>query len=97
MERSFFWGGNIRHSEILIKYNGVCMHAKLHQLCLTLCDPTDWVVCQAPPSMGFYRQDYWSGFPCRPPGDLPDPGIEPVCPVASAGRFFTAESLRKPK
>ena len=32
--------------------------------------------------MGFPRQEYWSGFPCRPPGDIPDPGIEPLSPVA---------------
>ena len=35
------------------------------------------VACQAPLSIGFSRQKYWSGLPCPPPGDLPDPGIEP--------------------
>ena len=35
------------------------------------------VACQAPLSMGFSRQGYWSGLPCPPPGALPDPGIEP--------------------
>ena len=52
---------------------------------------TPWTVaCQAPLSMGFSRQEYWSGLPFPPPGDLPDPGIEPVspAPLASAGRFF---------
>ena len=39
---------------------------------------------QAPLSMGFSRLDYWSGLPCPPPGDLPDPGIEPVSPAAPA-------------
>ena len=40
---------------------------------------TPWTVaCQAPLSMGFSRQEYWSGLPCPPPGDLPDPGIEPT-------------------
>ena len=48
-----------------------CMRAKSLQSCLTLCDPFD---CQAPPSMGFSRQEYWSGLPC-PPGDLPNPGL----------------------
>ena len=39
---------------------------------------TLWTVArQAPLSMGFSRQGYWSGLPCSPPGDLPDPGIEP--------------------
>ena len=33
---------------------------------------------QAPLSMGFSRQEYWSGLPCPSPGDLPDPGIEPA-------------------
>ena len=38
---------------------------------------TQWTVaCQAPLSMGFSRQEYWSGLPCPPPGDLPNPGIE---------------------
>ena len=36
------------------------------------------VVCQAPLSMGFSRQEYWSGLPCPPPGHLPNPGIEPA-------------------
>ena len=40
---------------------------------------TSWTVAhQAPLSMGFSRQEYWSGLPCPPPGYLPDPGIEPV-------------------
>ena len=39
---------------------------------------TSWtVVHQAPLSMGFSRQEYWSGVPCPPPGDLPDPGLNP--------------------
>ena len=50
---------------------------------------TPWTVArQAPLSMEFSRQEYWSGFPCPPPGDLPDPGMEPVFPT-SAGGFFT--------
>ena len=40
-----------------------------------------WTVAyKAPPSMGFSRQEYWSGSPCPSPGDLPDPGIEPRSP-----------------
>ena len=39
---------------------------------------TPWTVAhQVPPSMGFSRQEYWSGLPVPSPGDLPDPGIEP--------------------
>ena len=39
---------------------------------------------QAPPSMGFSRQEYWSGLPFHSPGDLPDPGIEPKSPELQA-------------
>ena len=43
---------------------------------------TPWtVVYQAPRSMGFSRQEYWSGLPFPSPGDLPDPGIEPKSPA----------------
>ena len=41
----------------------------------TLCDPVDPVAHQAPPSMGFSRQEYWSSLPFPSPGDLPDPGM----------------------
>ena len=60
---------------------------------------TPWTVArQAPPSMGFSRQEYWSGVPFPSPGDLPDPGIEPGSPVSRiAGRFFTTVPPRKPK
>ena len=57
---------------------------------------TLWTVtCPAPLSMGFSRQEYWSGLPFPPPGDLPDPGFEPASPTF-AGRYFTAEPLGKP-
>ena len=62
---------------------------------LTLCDPMD---CsrQVPLSMGFFRQEYWSGLPFPPPGDLPDPGIQPVSlSLALATRFFTPEPPRQ--
>ena len=42
------------------------------------------VARQAPPSMGFSRQEYWSGVPFPSPGDLPDPGIEPRSPTLQA-------------
>ena len=46
---------------------------------------TPWTVAhQAPPSMGFSRQEYWSGLPFPSPGDLPNPGIEPGCPSLQA-------------
>ena len=59
------------------------------QLCLTFVTPQT-VAHQAPLSMGFPRQEYWSGLPFPSPGDLPDPGIEPVCPALADG-FFTTE------
>ena len=42
------------------------------------------VAYQAPPSMGFSRQEYWSGVPFPSPGDLPNPGIEPGSPALEA-------------
>ena len=48
--------------------------------CLAFAIP--WTVaCQAPLSMGFFRQEYWSGLPCPPPGNLPNPGIESRSPT----------------
>ena len=59
------------------------------KLSLTLVTP--WIVaCQAPLSVVFPRQEYWSRLPFPSPGDLPDPGIEPAS-LALAGRFFTIE------
>ena len=49
-------------------FRSVCVHAQSLQLCPTLCDPTD-VARQDPLSMGFSRQEYWSGVPCPPPRD----------------------------
>ena len=54
------------------------------QSCLTLWNPTDSSVHQAPLSMGLSRPEYWSGLPCPPPGDLPNPGIEPRSPALQA-------------
>ena len=55
----------------------------LLQLCPNLCDPRT-VNCQAPLSIGFPRQEYWSVLSCPPPVDLPDAGIKPTSPAASA-------------
>ena len=49
-----------------------------------------WTVAhQAPLSMGFSRQEHWSGLPCPPPGDLPDPEMEPWSPALQAGSFLS--------
>ena len=65
------------------------------QSCPTLCDPMDCTACQAPLSMGFSRQEYWSGLPFPSPGDLPDPGIEPGSPAFQSDALPT-ELLGKP-
>ena len=54
------------------------MANKSLQSCLTLCDSTWTVPCQASLSMGFFRQEYWNRLPCPPSRDLRDPGIEPT-------------------
>ena len=51
-----------------------CVHAKSLPSCLILCDPV---------SMGFFRQEYWNGLPCPPPGDLPDSGIKPTSLIST--------------
>ena len=61
----------------------VCMCTQ--SLCHVLLFETPWTVAsQAPPSLGFSRQEYWSGLPFPSPGDLPNPGIKPVSPVLQA-------------
>ena len=56
------------------------------------------VACQAPLSMGLSRQEYWSGLPCPPSGDLPNPGIEPASPPPPIFHVdsLPAEQPRKP-
>ena len=66
-----------------------CMGAQSFQSCW-LC-ATPWTVAhQAPLSMGFSRQEYWGGLPRPPPGDFPNPGIEPTSPESPA---LQADSL----
>ena len=60
----------------------VCVHTQLLQSCLFA---TLWILAhQCPLSMGFSRQEHWSGLPCPPPGDRPNPGIETRSPVLQA-------------
>ena len=68
----------------------VCVRA---QSCPTLCNSMQ--PCQAPLSMKFPRQEYWSGLPFPFPGDLSDPGMEPPSP-ALAGGFFTTKPPGEP-
>ena len=56
---------------------------------------TLWIVAhQAPLSIGFSRQEFWRGLPCTPPGNLPDPGIEPTSLKSAllAGKYFTTSA-----
>ena len=65
-------------------------YGKSLQWCPTLCDPMDL----AHQSVGFSRQEYWSGLPRPSPGDLPDSGIEPVSHVSCiAGGFFITSTI----
>ena len=87
-------------SETHFKYNGGYVHtmqcAKL--LSRVRLFVTPWTVAlQAPLSMGFSRQEYWSGLPCPPAGDLADPTSEPVSLMspALAARFSTARGTWK--
>ena len=60
----------------------VCLSLSCVQLLVT-----PWTIAhQAPLPMGFSRQEYWSGLPGPPPGDLPDPGIKPMSHVSCSGR-----------
>ena len=59
---------------------------------------TPWTVGhQAPPSMGFSRQEYWSGLPFPSPGDLPGPGIEPGSPALWADALLSDPPGNPPK
>ena len=69
----FFWYFNLH-----IKYS----EQKLLNH-VQLCDPKD-LACQAPLSMGFSRQEYWSELPFPSPGDLPNPGIKLRSPTLQA-------------
>ena len=76
----------------------VCVCVCVCVCCRVLLFATLWTIAfQAPPSMGFSRQEYWSGLPCPPQGDLPDPGSEPGSSSfpALAGGFFTTRTKRE--
>ena len=62
------------------------LHVKVKSFSRVQLFATLWTVaCQSPLSMGFSRQEYWSGLPFPPPGDLPDPGIDHGSPTLQAG------------
>ena len=83
----------ILHWPGYISNNSSCKHAQL--LIHVRLFVTPWTVAQqAPLSMGFPRQEYWSGLPFPLPGDLADSGIKSTCPgsLALPGRFFKTET-----
>ena len=88
--------------EVSVFYNtsnsfaGMCVYVLscLSYVCLFA---TAWTLAQqAPQSMEFSRQEYWSVLLCSSPGDLPDPGTEPAPPALAAG-FFTTRTTWKLK
>ena len=94
---------NARYERSHLQADPDCIYLqKSHYYCLvakscpTLLRPHElYIAHQGPLSMEFSRQECWSGFPYLPPGDLPDPGIEPASP-ALVSWFFTAEPPGKP-
>ena len=83
-----------RREKLLLRIGS---ESEVAQSCPTLrVFATPWTVThQAPPSMGFSRQEYWSGLPFPSPGDLPDPAIEPGSPAFQADAL-TSEPPEKP-
>ena len=87
-----FWCPVLLPSWSLWLWMCVCAQSLSHVQLLV----TPWTVaCQSPLSMGFPRQEYWSGLPFPPLRHLVNPGIEPASP-ALAGRYFTTEPCEKP-
>ena len=82
---------------LLKSVGGSAGHVLNHFSCVQLC-VTPWIVArQAPLSRGSSRQEYWSGLPCPPPGDLLHPRIKPASLIspALAGEFFTTSATWK--
>ena len=89
----FFYISDIMVGWSIREIRHACVYAKLLQSCQLFVTP--WTVSlQAPLSMGFSRQEYQSGFPRPPPGNLPDPGIKsmPLASPALAGGLFTTST-----
>ena len=81
----------------LMDHNLVMLKVKVKSLNHVRLFATPWTVAyQAPPSMGFSRQECWNGLPFPFPGDLPDPGIEPGSPTLQTDTL-TSEPPRKPR
>ena len=83
-----------RFTQVLLRSQAVCVRLAA-QLCPTLCDLKD---CSLPVSTihGEKKIEYWSGLPFPPPGDPPDPGIEPMSPALQADSLPTEPSGKPP-
>ena len=83
------WDSPGRNTEVGCHFLFQCMKVKSESEVAPSCQllATPWTVAyQAPLSVGFSRQEYWSGVPFPPPGDLPKPGIEPTSVISCIGR-----------
>ena len=87
--KRFVWNGDATHHLLLLLLKSHQFHSlnqqrkkeREHQVVSNFCDPMNLPgACQVPPSMGFSKQEYWSGLPFPFPGDLPDPGMKPGLP-----------------
>ena len=97
---TYYFRISVKYLEVhvAITWIGICMKVKVKVKLLSRVRlfATPWTVAhQAPPSMGFSKQEYWSGLPLPSPGDLPDPGIEPRSPAFQADAL-TSEPPVKP-
>ena len=104
-ESTVFWGQNTNsyvchwvHEDAIFKWHfknyvqSTC--AQLLQSCPTLCN-LQTVAHQAPLSLGFSTEEYWSEFPCPPPGDLPNPWIEPMSLALQANSLLLSHWVCK--
>ena len=104
MEDNAVYLCNVSNLQSIFIFMRLCACIEMHACsplviqCVRLSVTPRAVARQAPLSMNFLRQEYWSGLPCPPAGNLPNPGIEPVSPAspALAGRFFTMCLLGNP-
>ena len=90
MGRKQSWSGKIRAG--LSSFPPSSPNVLVSQSCLTLCNSMDCSP-QAPPCMGFSRQEYWSGLPFLSPGDLPDPEIKSRSPALQSDSLSHQGSL----
>ena len=89
--RKQIWKHSHTHTHTLVYFSiHPSMKVKVKSVsCVQLLATLQTVAHQAPPSMGFSRQEYWSGLPFPSPGDPPNPGIEPSSPALQADSLLS--------